>query len=440
MTSSTIFALSTAVGRAGVAVVRISGPATTNVLKVMTGRVPSPRNAQLSDIKTRDGNEIIDRGLVLFFPGPASFTGEDVAELHVHGSVAVVQRLLDELRRFNELEIAEPGGFTERAFLNGKLDLTAVEGLADLLDAETDRQRALAVAQTSGLLRDRAAAWRRDLVHARALLEAVLDFSDEADVTDGPIADAFTRLERLAKDLATALDDSSRADTIRNGVRIALIGAPNAGKSSLLNTLAARDVAIVTDVPGTTRDAIEVTIAIEGIPVTVIDTAGLRTTDDAIEREGVRRARVAAESADLVLLLAERGAEPVEDLGHIESDLTVWTKSDLHTAPPGLEATDAITVSTRTENGLDPLLHWLSDWVQSRAGDGEPPLVTRARQRACIRDAHTIIARCHAAGPGDLELRAEDLRRSSHALARLTGEIDAEDVLDDLFAGFCIGK
>ncbi|MEO0619589.1 MAG: tRNA uridine-5-carboxymethylaminomethyl(34) synthesis GTPase MnmE [Pseudomonadota bacterium] len=440
MLPSTIFALSSASGRAGIAVIRISGPATTHVLQALIGKVPAPRHAYLTAIKACDSDVTIDEGLVVFFPGPASFTGEDVAELHIHGSVAVVNRLLDELGSFDGLTMAEPGAFSERAFLNGKLDLTSVEGLADLLDAETDRQRALAIAQTSGVLRDRAAEWRTDLVRARALLEAVLDFSDEADVTEGPIAEAFAILGRLKSELETALVDSTRADTIRKGVRVALVGAPNAGKSSLLNALAARDVAIVTDVPGTTRDAIEIAIDIEGVPVTVIDTAGLRETNDAIEREGVRRARAAAEEADLVLHLEDRGAKTKARVGDFASVLTVWTKADRHASPAMDESLDDIVISTRTEAGLDALLAWLGHWVRDRIGEGEPPLVTRARQRMCITQAHCIVAACCAAGSADLELRAEDLRRASDALARLTGEIDAEDVLDDIFAGFCIGK
>lgn len=439
MAAQTIFALSSGSGRSGVAVIRLSGPDTRSVLQNLTGSVPEPRKANLCAIRSAQDNTEIDRALVLFFPAPHSFTGEDVAEFQVHGSPAVVRRLLEELSTDESCELAAPGAFTERAFLNGKLDLTEVEGLADLIAADTELQRTQALAQSSGILRKKSTAWRRALIHALALIEAVLDFSDEGDVTEGPIAEAHTAVRELVASIHAALSDTARAETIRNGMKVAIVGAPNAGKSSLLNILAARDVAIVTPEAGTTRDTIEVQLELAGLPVTLIDTAGLRETDNAIEREGIARARIAAKDADLVIHIVDAAAP---DAIHFESDdvLIVLNKVDLLATDPVAHNPASICISAKTGAGIDHLIQKLTDWCKASVSNVEPAIVTRARQRQCLVRCLSALEYFQDADLSDLELRAEDLRTAAVALGQLTGEIGAEDVLDDIFAGFCIGK
>jgi len=379
-------------------------------------------------------NSPIDNGIALYFPGPASFTGEDCAEFQIHGSPAVIKRMLNELAAYPDLQLATPGAFTERAYLNGKLDLTEVEGLADLIAAETELQRQQALAQASGRLSARNQQWRSTLVRARALVEAVLDFSDESDVTEGPLAEACTLVEGLHKNLSNALDGAARAESIRNGLTVVIIGAPNVGKSSLMNRLAARDVAIVTPTAGTTRDTIEVQLELAGMPVTVVDTAGLRDTNNEIEQEGIRRAEAAAANADLVLHLVDASSEAADNREtKAQTTWRVLNKIDL-------AASDDFGISALTGAGIEILIERLTAWVNDTVADREPALVTRERQRICIAECAAALEHFTRSELSDLELRAEDLRRASHALAQLTGEIDAEDVLDDIFRGFCIGK
>lgn len=429
----TIVALSSAPGRAGVAVVRVSGPRVRFVLETIAGVVPSPREATLRALRDAAG-DVVDQALVLFFPGPASFTGEDVAEFHIHGSRAVLARLLGLLSSRDGVRLAEPGEFTRRAFEAGKLDLAAVEGLADLIDSETEWQRRQALRQMEGALGTAVAGWRQPLVEAQALLAAELDFSDEGDV-EGPLVE---RALQLTAGVLDGLRDAQRGfahgERVREGFVVVLAGPPNAGKSSLLNALARREVAIVSPVAGTTRDAIEVRLDLDGLPVTLIDTAGLRDSDDAIEAEGVRRARDLAAKADLVLSL--RAIDSDADRDHPGgSVIALATKADLGgTVRPG-----ELRVSARSGEGMPELLALL---VRRLAGEEqpEPALLTRERHRAAIAEAVVALERILASPGAPAELLAEDLRLAVRALERLLGRVDVEDVLDQLFAGFCIGK
>lgn len=429
----TIVALSSAAGRAGVAVVRISGARVRFVIETIAGSVPQPRLACLRQF--RDGaGEIIDRGLLLFFPAPASFTGEDVAELQVHGSRAVLARLLAALTALPGVRLAEAGEFTRRAFEAGKLDLAAVEGLADLIDSETEWQRRQAIRQMEGALGGLAAGWRRRLTEAMALFEAEIDFSDEGDVSGPIVAQALAVVAAVAAELRQALGGFDMGERVRDGFAVVLAGPPNSGKSSLLNMLARREVAIVSPVAGTTRDAIEVRLDLGGLPVSLIDTAGLRESVDPIEVEGVRRARALVERADLVLSLRAIDSPP-DRIVHDATSLAIATKSDLH----GTVLANELAVSVRSGAGIDALLAAIVARLGPVAGS-EPALLTRERHRVAVTDALVALERALAASHGQAELLAEEVRLAVRALERLVGRIDVEDVLDQLFAGFCIGK
>jgi tRNA modification GTPase len=430
---ATIVALSSGTGRAGVAVVRVSGPQVRFVLETICGDIPRPRLASLRRLRDRFG-ETIDSGLVLFFPAPASFTAEDVAEFQIHGSRAVLSRLLAELTALPGLRLAEPGEFTRRAFEAGKLDLAAVEGLADLIDSETEWQRRQALRQMEGALGKQCADWRQRLIAAMALLAAELDFSDEGDVS-GPLIEQARHLAGgVLDELRQALGTFARGERVRDGFVVVLAGPPNAGKSSLLNALARRDVAIVSATPGTTRDAIEVRMDLAGLPVLLIDTAGLRESADAIEAEGVRRAKSLAARADLVLDLRAIDSQPNRTSASNRS-LAVATKSDL----PGLVQTGEIGVSAVTGEGLPGLLDAIASRLSGQASS-EAALLTRERHRVAVSDAIAALARMVEARHGQAELLAEDVRLAAVALERLVGRVDVEDMLDRLFAGFCIGK
>jgi len=442
----TIFALSSAKGRSGVCVFRISGPATGAAVEALTGRpLPAPRKAALRDFVLADGTPI-DRGLVLWFPEPASFTGEAVAEFHLHGGPAVIGAMTRRLSELPDLRPADPGEFTRRAFANGKLDLTEAEGLADLIGAETEQQRRLALRQLSGELKNQYERWRTDLVKALAHLEASIDFVDE-DLPPGLAAGIRTRIRHLAAAIGSHLADQRRGEIVRDGFTVVILGAPNVGKSSLLNALARRDVAIVSAIPGTTRDAIEVDLDLGGYAVTLIDTAGLRETADEIESEGIKRARAKAASADL--RLGVMAANSVDDSrvsaelsGH---DAIVLNKSDLapHQTVPASIAHHAIRISAKTGEGIDELLAWLEAQVIARAGSTDAMPITRARHREALEDALAALTRAptslHDEAPS-LDLAAEDLRIAARALGRITGRVDVEDLLDVIFKDFCIGK
>ena len=429
----TIYALSSAAGRAGIAVLRASGPQAGAALEALSGEaLPPPRMASLRTFHDASGE--IDRGLALWFPGPASFTGEDCAELHVHGGRAVVEAMLAALAAQPGLRPAEPGEFTRRAVENGKMDLTAAEALADLIDAETQGQRRQALRQYEGALFALYEDWRARLIRASAWAEASIDFSDE-ELPDGVLAETNTVLNKIADEIQNHLSDSSSGELVREGVHLTVIGLPNAGKSSLINALAKRDVAIVSEMPGTTRDVIEVRLDLGGYLVTIADTAGLRASPDAIEQEGVRRALARAEEADLVLLLLD-GSDPHTDLAELpRADLVVWNKADL----PWPHPREGSRLSLKTGEGLSALLETLTAKVRAlveRQMDS-PPL-TRARHRHALEEALAALRRAIQAD--ESELTAEDIRLTLRALGRITGRVDIEDVLDVVFRDFCIGK
>ena len=441
--TDTIFALATAAGRAAVAVVRVSGPRSRDILETLAAPLPAARYAALRRLRSAAG-EVLDEALVLWLPGPGSFTGEDSAELQLHGGRAGVEAVTAALVDLG-LRLAGPGEFSRRAFQNGKLDLTQAEAIADLVDAETDAQRRQALGQLEGGLSARYEAWRSRLISALARLEAAVDFPDE-DLPEHLQAEVGTRIRELAEDLEAALEDEGRGERVREGFHIALIGAPNAGKSSLLNRLAGRDAAIVTATPGTTRDVIEVPAEIDGFKALFADTAGLRHSDDPIEAEGVRRALAWAEGADLRLWVIDQSGSigpSAEAAGLARSgDLVLLSKAD---RPPGADAAfpeggfEVLSVSATTGAGLDSLWAALSERVARLTG-GDFPAVTRLRHRRHLQDAADALRRGQAALLRAPELAAEDLRHAALALGRIAGRIDPEQVLDEVFSSFCIGK
>ena len=427
-----IYALSSGAVPSGVAVIRISGSKAGAALEAVAGALPKPRRAALRSIRRPDDGEIVDSGLVLWFLGPRSETGEDMAELQVHGGRAVVQAIFEVLGGLG-LRLARPGEFIRRAFENGKLDLTEVEGLADLIAAETEVQRRQAAGQTRGVLAQRADAWRAELIDLRAEIEARLDFSDEGDVGETLPAGFDDRISTLKADMESATVGAGTAERIRDGFRVAILGRPNAGKSSLLNALARRDVAIVTPEAGTTRDVLEVPLDLGGYPVLLFDTAGLRESLSTAEAEGVRRARLTAEAADLVLWL-EDATLPAEPCPGV-SGRPMWrvaTKIDLS---PGKKA-DADGISVVTGAGLQALIERLGAAAADAMGAGNA-IVTRQRQKEAIDNAVAALGEAPGASP---EIKADLLRAASDAIGRLSGRVDVEDVLDRLFREFCIGK
>lgn len=437
MSGDTIFALATPPGRAAIAILRVSGPATRFGLETIAGSVPRARVASLRVLKHPVTGEPLDQALVIWFPGPSSFTGEDMAELHVHGGRAVVAGVLDALSGLG-WRPAGAGEFTRRAFANGKADLTAVEGLADLIDAQTEAQRRQAMRQLSGDLARTVAEWRAPLLDAMARIEADIDFSDEDDVVQSNhLPGIVGQLRRIAGEMASMLAASRRGERLRDGLVAVLAGPPNAGKSTLLNTLAGRDVAIVSDVPGTTRDAIEVPLDLRGFPVTVIDTAGLRDAADAIEREGVRRSRDRMASADIVVWLTPADAyEQARDVRPGTTLIEIATKIDSVSKPAG---DGRLGVSCVTGEGFDSFLQRLSDAAADSVG--ESSLLTRARHREAVQRAcEALVRAAEGLMPDRLELAAEDLRIAVRSLEMLVGRVGVEDVLDRLFASFCIGK
>lgn len=429
----TIVALSSGAGRAGVAVVRISGARVRFVLETIAGIIPQPRQAVLRRLRDEAG-DVIDSALVIYFQAPASFTGEDVAEFHIHGARAVLARLLVVLCALPGLRLAEAGEFTRRAFEAGKIDLAAVEGLSDLIDSETEWQRRQALRQMEGTLGDSVARWRSGLIEAMALLAAEIDFSDEGDVAGPLVEQAMAGVARVLRELRAALGSFAMGERVREGFVVVLAGPPNAGKSSLMNALARRDVAIVSAVAGTTRDAIEVRLDLAGLPVLLVDTAGLRDSVDPIEAEGVRRARALVARADLVLSL--RAIDSEADLIHRDANsLAVATKSDL----PGPQLPGELSISVVSGEGLDTLLTAIVARLSALTA-AEPALLTRERHRLAVSQAIVALERALESRHGQAELLAEDIRVAVLALERLLGRIDVEDVLDQLFSGFCIGK
>ncbi|MEI9885568.1 MAG: tRNA uridine-5-carboxymethylaminomethyl(34) synthesis GTPase MnmE [Rhizomicrobium sp.] len=436
----TIFALSSAPGRAGVAVIRVSGPKARIVQFALTGAVPPPpRVAVLRQLVDGEG-QTIDQGLVLWLPGPKSFTGEDMVEFHVHGGRAVVEKMLAEIGSTRECRPAEPGEFTRRAVENGKLDLTRAEAIMDLVDAETEGQRRQAVTQYGGAQQRLYDGWRERLIKALAWAEAEIDFSDE-DLPGEPVARSRIEVFDIIGEIGIFMDDSRRGELVREGIFLTVIGPPNAGKSSLVNALAQRDVAIVHETAGTTRDVIEVKLDIGGVPVIVADTAGLRATGDAVEQEGVRRALARAQGSDATILLVDGSADdPFAGLppeARDQAALVIWNKADLLRRTPAGER--PLQVSLKTGEGWDALMTAVGEVVAAKADRAfEAPVITRARHRRALEEAVAALARALAAG--EAELFAEDLRLAARAIGRITGRVDVEELLDVVFRDFCIGK
>jgi tRNA modification GTPase len=441
VSDDTIFALSSGRLPAAIAVVRISGPRARLALEKLIGKVPEARRAAHALVRDPVSGELIDDALALWFPAPRSETGEDVVELQLHGGRAIVSAVFQALGNIDGFRPAGAGEFTRRALLNGKLDLSAVEGLGDLIAAETDAQRRQALAQFRGALASKVEAWRERLITVLATLEAAIDFVDEGDVPEDLLTPAMTVAGELESEIRIALKDAERGERLREGFAVALAGPPNAGKSTLLNRLARREAAIVTDIPGTTRDPIEVALDLNGVPVILVDTAGVRESSDPIEAEGVRRALARAEAADLVLWLVEAAATSTPSPPRAKRVLVIRTKADLvdSDVQRRLEREGQVLVSAHGGQGMDELIGFLSR--EAEALGGEPALVTHARQRHALSEATDRVASAmKLAAPGREELVAEELRLAARALGRVTGRVDVKDVLDQVFRNFCIGK
>jgi tRNA modification GTPase len=439
----TIFALSSGHPPSAIALVRVSGPQAGKVAATLAGKLPPPRMATRALLRDL-GQRPIDDAVVLWFPGPASATGEDVAEFHVHGGRAVLAALFAAISEFENVRPAEPGEFTRRAFENGKLDLTEAEGLDDLIHADTDRQRRQALRQLKGLLGDKARDWRARIIEASALIEAGIDFSDEGDVPTELIAPAMAKVRALLTEIREVLAEQGRSERLRDGLVVAIAGPPNVGKSTLMNQLARREVAIVSPHAGTTRDVIEVQLDLDGYPVTVIDTAGIRETDDPVEQEGVRRARARAADADLVLWLADQAG--VESAGQGETTAPVWlvrNKIDLDPADQPLAESSTgrvFRISADRGDGLPELIAAIVDFSQVHIGGGERGLIGRARQRKLLEETAASLQRCLDVIEEGEELAAEELRAAAYSLGRLLGRVNVEDILDVIFREFCVGK
>ncbi len=449
--AATIVACATPPGRGAIAVVRVSGPAVGPAVRAVTGRpVPPARTAvrrRLVDPATARG---LDHGLVLWFPAPRSYTGEDSAEFHLHGGPAVVEGVLAALTTLPGLRLATPGEFTRRAFEQGRLDLTEVEAIADLIAAETALQRDQAVRQLDGALADLVEGWRTELIEIMGRLEAVLDFSDQ-DLLDGVAATAADALDRLRSALDRHLADRRRGERLRTGLSVVIVGAPNVGKSCLLNRLARYDAAIVSSRAGTTRDVIEVRLDLQGVPVTLIDTAGLRDTEDTedeLEQAGIDRAKARAAAADLRIVVFDATADPVlngQALAWVDDrTIPVINKTDLRAAPVSeIAGRPVAAVSAHTGAGVAELLERLARALAIVNSDAAPAVVTRLRHRQALegcRDSLKAAQDQLARGLGQADLAAEDLRRAAHCLGRITGRIDVEAWLDVVFREFCIGK
>ncbi len=436
----TIFAVASGAGRAAIAVLRLSGPATRQIVESVAELLPEPRLAALRTFRDPATGEAIDKGLVIFFPAPKSFTGEDYAEFHVHGGRAVVASMIKALSHTAGTRPAEPGEFTRRALLNGKMNLAEVEGLGDLIDAETEWQRRAALRQAEGVLGRAAQKWRSALIEAGALLEAEIDFSEEEDVLGAAGRQRVsTLLAPVLAALTAELAHARAGERLREGVSIVIAGPPNAGKSTLINALARRDVAIVSPFAGTTRDIIEVHYDLGGCPVTLFDTAGLRESAEAVEEIGVVRAREKAKAADLVLWLSE-AAEPVPPEFQSAEVWPIFTKSDLLALNERQMLRQGLFLSAKTGEHIDLLIQKMEDFARTTLGGGYTGLIARERHRQCFAKAALALSRILDNPKAPAELLAEDLRLAMFSLQRLTGAVDVEDILGEIFSRFCIGK
>ena len=441
----TIFALSSGHPPAGLAVIRVSGDRASEAIESLCGKLPGEPRKLIRGILQFPGtpDQKIDDGLWVWFPGPKSFTGEDCVEFHIHGGRAVIAAMLDALGSMSDFRMAEPGEFTRRAFDNGKLDLSEAEGLSDLIAARTEAQRKQALRQLEGRLGHLCGQWRDQLKSALAHMEATIDFSDE-DLPDTLDAGARENLENIRNDINNALSDSGRGESIRDGISVAIIGPPNAGKSSLLNTLAQRDAAIVSHQPGTTRDVIEVQLDLGGFPVILSDTAGLRVTEDAIEQEGVRRAQNTAEGADLTLVMFDGETWPDYDPSLIDylgaDSMALINKVDLlkQSHRFTINEVDLLPISVKTGAGLETFMRALQVSLDERFGVREDAIITRHRHRENLTNCEQYLTRCLSASGS--ELWAEDLRLAMRELGRVVGQVGVEDLLDVIFSEFCIGK
>ncbi len=456
VSADTIFALSSAPGRAGVSVFRVSGPQASSIIESLTQKpCPVPRQAVLRDIYRHD--EIIDSALVLYMSGPKSFTGEDVAEFQTHGSLAVIEAVAACLLSAGASQ-ARAGEFTRRAFLNGRMDLTEAEGLADLIDSETDGQRKQAMRQMQGGLRETYEDWRTELIDALAMIEGEIDFPDEGDVPDALARRAGPYLIRARDKMQQAVKNADRGERVRSGIDLVVVGAPNAGKSSIINKLAGRDAAIVSDQAGTTRDIIDVQMTIAGLPVRLSDTAGLRVSANEIEAEGVRRAQERASQSDLCLLVYDSSQDGSSEHNVYVSDFTVndrgydaiiANKSDLlshkdkkvtQTGPKLSRDIPLFSLSAETGEGFSALTDWLEAEIINRYSPQNLPGLTRARHVDCVNRAIEAVSRGHDNLSIAAELAGEDVRTALHAIKELAGETDMEAVFDRIFSRFCIGK
>lgn len=460
----TIFALSSGRPPTAIAIVRVSGPQASQALRTIAGKLPQPRLATRANLRDASGDSI-DDAVVLWFPAPGSATGEDVAEFHIHGGRAVLAALFAALTQLDHVRTAAPGEFTQRAFENGKIDLTEAEGLDDLIHADTDMQRRQALRQLHGLLGDRARRWRQQIIEAAALIEAGIDFADEDDVPEDLMAPALARIATLRDEIEETLGASKRSERLRDGLVVAITGAPNVGKSTLLNALARREVAIVSPHAGTTRDIIEVQLDLDGYPVTLIDTAGIRDTDDPVEQEGVRRAKARAAEADLMLWLVDRDDE--ETSSRFGGQTPVWTvrsKADLGGGEGAGNRCDFVAanpwpnqgrdesgggrpmaeprflISARNGTGLAELTAAVAGFAADYFASGEGAVIARTRHRELLRVTSGMLRRSiEAVGRGD-EIVAEELRLAARELGKLLGRVDVEEVFDVIFREFCIGK
>ena len=442
--SETIFALATPNGRSGVAVIRVSGDAAWNSAKALIHKEIKPRHTAVCALKNPQDDSIIDHALVIGFKNPASFTGEDVVEYHVHGGPAVINELLDVLGRQDNHRMAEPGEFTKRAFMNGKMDLTGAEAIADLIDAETAAQKAQALSQMGGALSDLYEDWTEKLKKALAHLEADIEFPDE-DLPEGIAPEITNVIQELIDNISDHLNDNRRGERLRDGIHVAVIGAPNAGKSSLINTLSQRDVVIVSDMAGTTRDIIDVHLDLGGYPVILSDTAGLRPDQigeegqDKIESEGIRRALSRAEEADIKLLLFDGTlAEPDSHTIDLLDESAVLVINKIDSGKNIQIKQPAIEISAETGEGIETLIQSLVEKASKLVGQSETPSLTRKRHRRSLEECKETLERSTQASLP--ELMAEDMRLAIRSIGRITGKVDVEDLLDVIFKDFCIGK